>query len=237
MSLDDFYLTGDEQDQLAVKHKDNQLLKYRGNAGTHDLDLALSVLNKLKLKKTSSSSLTTPSVNDMDIQIPKYDKSLRDGRGDRSPVSEWNQINKNCPVDVVLFEGWMLGFNSYKSINKSIDVLTDEMKTIDNYLSNYKPLDELFDCWLVLAVDDINYVFEWRSQAEREMRRSGRSAMTEEQVRDFVSRFMPAYNAYLPDLYTHGPQRKTNSPVNKIVVGFDRLPINNDISTNITSRL
>jgi len=80
-------------------------------------------------------------------------------------------------------------------------------------------------------------VFEWRSQAEREMRRSGRSAMTEEQVRDFVSRFMPAYNAYLPDLYTHGPQRKTNSPVNKIVVGFDRLPINNDISTNITSRL
>eukprot|EP01035_Chromulina_nebulosa_P020803 gene20803-26967_t len=143
----------------------------------------------------------------------------------------------DSPVDVVLFEGWMLGFNSYRSIDKTVDLLTDEMKTIDNYLSNYKPLHELFDCWLVLAVDDINFVFEWRAQAEREMRRSGRSAMTEEQVRDFVSRFIPAYKAYLPDLYTLGPQRKINSPIKKIVIGFDRLPINNAVNTNITSRL
>lgn len=44
-------------------------------------------------------------------------------------------------------------------------------------------------------------VFEWRAEAERRMRDAGRPGMSEEQVRDFCSRYMPAYRAYLPGLY------------------------------------
>ena len=44
-------------------------------------------------------------------------------------------------------------------------------------------------------------VFEWRAEAEERMREAGRPGMSEEQVRDFCARYMPAYRAYLPGLY------------------------------------
>ena len=69
-----------------------------------------------------------------ELLLPRYDKSLRGGRGDRGDPASWTRaegrmhvecISRNghyilscvyflyvCigPVDVVLFEGWMLGF-------------------------------------------------------------------------------------------------------------------------------
>lgn len=44
-------------------------------------------------------------------------------------------------------------------------------------------------------------VFEWRAEAERCMREAGRPGMSDDEVRDFCSRYMPAYRAYLPGLY------------------------------------
>lgn len=52
-------------------------------------------------------------------------------------------------------------------------------------------------------------VFEWRAEAERRMREAGRPGMSEEQVQDFCSRYMPAYRAYLPGLYK---SRQQSSP-------------------------
>lgn len=54
-------------------------------------------------------------------------------------------------------------------------------------------------------------VFEWRAEAERRMREAGRPGMSEDQVRDFCSRYMPAYRAYLPGLYSSFV--RTASPV------------------------
>ena len=70
----------------------------------------------------------------------------------------------------------------------------------------------------------INAVYQWRLQAERNMK----IGLTDEQIADFVSRFMPAYLAYLPALYTTGPQRRifpAPVPVLKITVDIDRFPI------------
>lgn len=39
LSIDDFYLTRAEQQALAARHAGNRLLEYRGNAGTHDVEL------------------------------------------------------------------------------------------------------------------------------------------------------------------------------------------------------
>lgn len=44
-------------------------------------------------------------------------------------------------------------------------------------------------------------VFEWRAEAERRMREAGHPGMSDEEVRDFCSRYMPAYRAYLAGLY------------------------------------
>jgi pantothenate kinase-related protein Tda10 len=40
MSLDDFYLPGEKQDQLAKDHQSNPLLQYRGN-GNHFMRICL----------------------------------------------------------------------------------------------------------------------------------------------------------------------------------------------------
>lgn len=49
------------------------------------------------------------------------------------------------------------------------------------------------------------WVFGWRLQAEQRMRSEGKAGMTDEQIADFVSRYIPAYTAYLPSLYAQGP--------------------------------
>ena len=67
-------------------------------------------------------------------------------------------------------------------------------------------------------------VFQWRLQAERGMK----IGLTDDQVADFVSRFMPAYVTYLPSLYASGPQRRcvpVPVPVLKVTVDIDRFPI------------
>lgn len=43
-----------------------------------------------------------------EMKVPRYDKSAYDGKGDRADEATWPSIK--APVDVVLFEGWMLGF-------------------------------------------------------------------------------------------------------------------------------
>jgi D-glycerate 3-kinase len=48
-------------------------------------------------------------------------------------------------------------------------------------------------------------VREWRLEAEREARAGGMGALTDDEVADFVDRFLPAYDAYLPGLYSRGP--------------------------------
>lgn len=54
-------------------------------------------------------------------------------------------------------------------------------------------------------------VYEWRAEAENKMRASGRPGMSEEEVRDFCSRYMPSYRAYLPGLYETMERRQALS--------------------------
>lgn len=79
---------------------DNFLLGVRGNALTHDLDLGRTTLQSLQQLARGSSGAVT---------LPRYDKSAHQGRGDRADASVWPTVR--APVDVVLFEGWMLGFS------------------------------------------------------------------------------------------------------------------------------
>jgi len=68
LSLDDFYIPYNLQNQLYI-HTKSSLWERRGNPGTHDLPLLVEVLRKISNREK--------------VQIPQFDKSLHQGRGDR----------------------------------------------------------------------------------------------------------------------------------------------------------
>jgi len=186
VSIDDFYLKGADQVAVAAAHADNAILQVRGNAGTHDVSLGEAVLRSL-------SSATAG-----DIAVPVYDKAARGGKGDRRPVTEWRSVRSPC--DVVLLEGWMAGFKS-RGDQSGLEGIHASLPEVDAMLGAYSAWEDLLDAWCVIGLDDLSRVFEWRLEAEQKMAAAGRPGMSDDAVRDFVQRFMPAYTAYCPALY------------------------------------
>lgn len=92
-SIDDFYITRKEQEELFHKEK-NPLLEFRGNPGTHDIELGVQVLSQLQGCKSNNER----------VAIPRYNKAAWNGLGDRFPVEQWQWVD--CPVDIILLEGW-----------------------------------------------------------------------------------------------------------------------------------
>ena len=199
VSFDDFYLTGEEQDALAATHPFNPLLQVRGNAGTHDVDLGAATLRSLLQR-------------DENVSIPRYNKSARSGRGDRFEKKDWSVQREK--VDVVLLEGWMAGFQPLAETGNitttaakatatatATATSTEGVDEINSLLERYSEWHEQLAAWVVVAIDDVQHVYRWRLEAEQAMKASGRDGMTDEEVRDFVSRYMPAYETFLPALY------------------------------------
>ncbi|MGB5594053.1 MAG: glycerate kinase, partial [Crocosphaera sp.] len=89
LSIDDFYKTYSSRQKL--REIDPRFI-WRGPPGTHDVELGIKVLNQLK-----DPNYWQP------ISIPRFDKSLWNGQGDRIAAET---INK---ADIVLFEGWFVG--------------------------------------------------------------------------------------------------------------------------------
>jgi pantothenate kinase-related protein Tda10 len=128
--------------------------------------------------------------------IPFYDKSLRGGRGDRAPAASWPAVR--APLRVVCLEGWSLGFAPLPTAAAAAAV-HPSLPAVNEALRAYAAsIESRVDAWVVVRVGDPNWVFSWRLQAEVEMRAAGKPGLSDEQVADFVSRFMPAYKAYLP---------------------------------------
>ena len=194
-SIDDFYLTGAEQDKLSLANPGNALLKYRGNAGTHDVQLAVNTLRSLR------------SINDDDfaISVPRYDKTLRGGRGDRAAREFWPEIT--APLDIVLLEGWMLGFAP--AADADAFAAHPDLPAVNAALRDdaYGDLHALLDDWIVVRVRDTRWVRSWRLEAEQQARSEGRPTLTDVEVADFVNRFLPAYDLYAGAMYRRGPWR------------------------------
>jgi len=187
MSLDDFYLT--HADQLAVKESNsgNRLLELRGNPGTHDMSLALRTVESLRDGESHDEHA-----------IPRYDKSCFGGKGDRFPADQWSRL-VGTP-DVVLFEAWCFGFSAVDESELTdrdlipINALLDEG-------GDYAKLHAMMGAWIVIQIESPKVVYRWREQAEVALRENGRGGMSETELTDFVSRYMPAYAHYLPGLY------------------------------------
>ncbi|KAJ2875985.1 hypothetical protein GGH93_001112 [Coemansia aciculifera] len=204
-SLDDIYLTHREQQELAEAHRDNPLLQFRGQAGTHDIELG-------------HKTLTALLRNDSAVDIPAYDKSLNGGYGDRVPLPEWQKTTPS--VDVVLFEGWSLGFRALddREFAHFIDQVrkpgggsvlckhsrkysNENLRDINENLVKYEGmLYPLIDAWIYMRVADADVVYRWRKEQEDELAATGRPSLSDKQLEDFVTRFLPAYEMALGKL-------------------------------------
>ncbi|EOA35146.1 hypothetical protein CARUB_v10020281mg [Capsella rubella] len=212
VSIDDFYLTAEGQTELRDKNPGNALLEYRGNSGSHDLQLSVETLE----------SLTKLTKEGIKMKVPRYDKSAYSGRGDRADSSTWPEVEG--PLTVVLFEGWMLGFKPLpadvvKAVDPQLEIVN---KNLEAY---YDAWDKYIDAWVVIKIQDPSYVYRWRLQAEIAMRQAGKAGMSDEEVNDFVSRYLPAYKAYLPTLYAEGPSGSDPDRVLAIDIDEERNPI------------
>ena len=53
---------------------------------------------------------------DKQVFIPQYNKSLNNGKGDRVDPSKYRKVDG--PIDLVIVEGWMLGFKPANSLEQ-----------------------------------------------------------------------------------------------------------------------
>ena len=154
LSIDDFYLPANE---MEVAMSGNPWKVPRALPGSHSMDL---------LEKTIDKWLETGS-----LEAPQFDKSLRNGMGDRSG---WIQTRP----DVLVLEGWFLGCNPANfSLKKNHDNLTpplreDEKKyreKVQKLLLNYLIIwDKLDRIWHIKA-RDFDFTSQWKSEQEKKM--------------------------------------------------------------------
>jgi D-glycerate 3-kinase len=138
LCIDDFYLP----------HQTLRTLGWRGPPGTHDLPLALSVLGALQ-------SINSDPLGTATVTLPRFDKSAHGGEGDRKPTGDV----VHGPVDVVILEGWCVGFLSIseaeveRQCNLGVDAVgvdmrrydVEELKLGNEHLKKYKEVWNFFD--------------------------------------------------------------------------------------------
>lgn len=205
LSIDDFYLTRTEQVALAASDPANRYLQQRGLPGTHDVALGTRTLDALRGLGPGLS-----------VAIPAYDKSAFSGRGDRRPEAEWPRLDG--PLDIAIFEGWMLGFVPLDPAA----IADPAFRGVNDRLAAYADWHARLDAFIWLEPEDFNFVRRWRAEAEEKMIASGRPGMTPGEVAAFVEPYLAAYAAYYPGLRRDGPP--VAGPYLHRVIGFDRLP-------------
>ncbi len=206
ISVDDLYKTHTDLISQRTKNPENKLYQTRGQPGTHDEELAKQFFNDLKNYRGEGS-----------LGIPSFDKSKFNGEGDRVPESNWPKITQK--PDVVVFEGWCLGFQPLppSSVQEKY-ALAQSGKLVMNTPAQHK-LDHLlevnenlkrycdafmgprnFDFFIHIDTDDLHNVYTWRLQQEHKMIEAKGTGMSDDQVEAFVNGYMPSYELYLDDL-------------------------------------
>jgi len=200
LSIDDLYLPHEGLVEVATSHPENPLLSGRGQPGTHDVELGTRLLNDLKRINEIGGS---------PVQFPWFDKSLFDGQGDRVN----NGVLVRPPLDVVLFEGWCVGFCPIgdEEIEKRYDLPIEDIAgvfdlkqyskesilQINDNLWQYVEWWSFFDSFIQIKPPDAHpysYIYVWRLQQEHNMKaQNGGKGMTDEQVKRFIDRYIPGY--------------------------------------------
>jgi D-glycerate 3-kinase len=194
-SIDDFYLTHEDQVELAASHPDNKLLQHRGEPGTHDTVLA--------------NAFFAAIVQGQRVKVPRYDKSAFAGQGDRVSDSLWDEVNtpEQPPVQVIIFEGWCVGFRPLDAAEvearwkaPSRTLATHQLAHllfVNDSLKAYDPITDLLSAFIHVDAQDTTNVYAWRQEQESALRREKGTGMTDDRVVAFVDGYYPAYELFV----------------------------------------
>ncbi len=198
LSIDDLYLT--YRARQALQEQDPRLI-WRGPPGTHDIKLGLEVI-ELCLRINNPDN----TVDISDISLPRFDKSLHNGAGDRIKPEVIPQ------PDILLFEGWFVGVKPIAErffANPPAPIITpeDQQFAVDcnRRLRSYEPLWTKLDSLVVLYPEDYRLSQQWRKEAEHQMIARGKTGMSDEEIDRFVEYFWKALH---PELFIE-PLTKT----------------------------
>tara|TARA_B100000963_G_scaffold327143_1_gene314691 strand:+ start:1 stop:918 length:918 start_codon:yes stop_codon:yes gene_type:complete len=180
-SIDDFYKTSNERKKMS--NKISPLFLTRGVPGTHDTDLLLNSIKKLKKSKFKK------------IYIPRFDKSL----DNRLPKKKWQRIEKK--PEIIIFEGWCVGAKPQKKkdLLRPINILekqNDKNRIWRNRINHelkkkYKKIFNLIDTLIFLKVPSFKHVCKWRLLQEKKLRvtSKGKKIMTNNQIKNFIMHY------------------------------------------------
>lgn len=184
LSLDDLYKTYTDRQQLQLQ---DPRLVWRGPPGTHDVELGIQVLDQLRQPLPGQP-----------IVIPRFDKSLYQGAGDRTDP----EVVSN--IDIILFEGWFVGVCPidpvlFETAPPPITTENDRVfaRDMNARLYDYLALWERLDRLMVLVPVDYRLSKQWRQQAEQRMIARGKSGMSETEISMFVDYFWRALHPEL----------------------------------------
>lgn len=170
LSIDNFYLTQTERQHLADQV--HPLFLTRGVPGTHDVALAIKVLQSLK---AANPGTLTP--------LPIFDKAL----DDRLPQEKW-PIFQGRP-DIILFEGWCVGARPEpeqclaRPIN-SLEAEEDANGIWRGYVNQvlgeqYAQLFGLLEALLLLKIPAFKVVYAQRLEQEQQLAQALREGQVE----------------------------------------------------------
>ncbi len=151
-SLDDFYLPGHARRALA--EAEHPLLATRGPPGTHDLELAVAVVQRILRGERTA--------------LPRFDK----GRDEPEPSSRWPVVER---LDVLLLEGWCLGVQPQpeallaapvNALEANEDGAGHWRRQVNDACGDYQALWRLVDWWIYIDVPDMAAVRQWRGEQE-----------------------------------------------------------------------
>ena len=170
ISIDDFYLPSEEM-KLAIKN--NPWNVSRGFPGSHSVKLMYEKLLNWKI--------------DGKLNVPVFDKSLRNGLGDRS---HWRVDNP----DLLIIEGWFLGIEPFSSGVNHININSGQLSPyeysyinkIQNNLKNYSDVWLLIDNIWHLKPLKFEYMNMWKTNQEKEMFLNKGKALQDEKLSNFL---------------------------------------------------
>jgi D-glycerate 3-kinase len=188
LSLDDLYKTRAERERMG--REVHPLFATRGPPGTHDLDLAFTLLAALERGEAG--------------RLPRFDKA----RDDRRPESEWGA----APADtqVVILEGWFIGAwpEPVQALAKPINALEREEDGEGRWRAfanaaladDYQRLFARIDLLVLLAAPGFEIVRRWRGEQEARLRDEGRGGMSEAELDRFVQHYERLTRHILADM-------------------------------------
>jgi len=189
LSIDDLYLT--KQERKALSAEVHPLLQTRGVPGTHDVELGLSILEKVE--------------SGGEFELPVFDKSV-DDRAESG-------VHLNGRFDVLILEGWCVGAKPQHEdalVAPMNDLEKNEVadgewrRFVNGSLSGgYQELFSKLDKLVMLKAPSFECVYEWRGEQERKLRDvrgDAEGVMSEVELERFIMHYERLTNWMLEEM-------------------------------------